>query len=771
MPDRTAIVVVAGVGDETPGATAEIVAEGLARHAGYRRISEEVEWFPAADRPGGSAPAIRSVRRFSLRSPRGEEVDLYQYSWADLSRFPAALRSFVVAFLGLFLELPAVARTALLGGTAIGRGPVRVDAAEGAPETAGEGSAGGGSRRVAVRLLTVLEWLVAVPIMIVTFTLIALVGLVSLALALRAAGAENWVLRLALVAAGLVVVAIALRAALAYRRTGRRGAVAVTALVLGAAGVMAAVRFVRADRALDLALADTLCAGVAFAFRPLWLGALLVAALAALALAARIVRVWLLDRWDGPESGRAYRSSVTALLGLTAGPLGVAVLLAALSAGAGAASKPLTDRAEYTAAAREGVGVTAAERDAVLDSLDGVVPRPYPRSADVSTARQTPWCLGGASDWSPSARDCRPAYGRRDDRTLREDHAGRVLTGYEWGAFVFGQALAPLVTAGWLAAAILAILVLLWLAREIAIRPPPPLPWSAADRAARRVSWLLGRVDRVLGPALLVAVPAAAYLGATAWLPGPGTPGRETLQNASTTAALAGGAAAAVFLIARLLRLSPGAIAGGGTARELARNLLDRPYDIATYLREAGRGPRADRSRRDRMLTRYADLLVHVAGGGSRGPEASCDRLVLAAHSQGTVLTLTMLHQPPPGLPADVRLVTFGSPLRQLYRERLPRQFGWLDALALEPWRYIDRRSHLTEWVSLATPGDPLGRTVFAPAPVPWTTGTVQRRRGALPPLLVETTLAAGGHGAYWVHPVLYATLDRMVSGQAPPAG
>ena len=224
MANRTAIVVVAGVGDEGSGEGAERIVEGLLRHGGWSAGEEVTEWYPVAgdilDATDHEARA-RSARRFTVHRPAGgqgpPEVDVYEFWWADLSRFPAALRSFVAAFLGLFLDMPAIARAALLGGLAIGRSSVP-PVAKGPQET----SVGMRSRLAAAGLLRTVGWLCAVPIMITTFLALALVGLMTLALYLRSLGAPLLGWCLAIAAGGLIVCFASVMAASRYQRSGPR---------------------------------------------------------------------------------------------------------------------------------------------------------------------------------------------------------------------------------------------------------------------------------------------------------------------------------------------------------------------------------------------------------------------------------------------------------------------------------------------------------------------------------------------------------------------
>ncbi len=121
---------------------------------------------------------------------------------------------------------------------------------------------------------------------------------------------------------------------------------------------------------------------------------------------------------------------------------------------------------------------------------------------------------------------------------------------------------------------------------------------------------------------------------------------------------------------------------GGVLSRYLPglRAPLDVALDVDNYLREFPRKaiPRA------RIFSRYFALLVHVA-------ELKYDRIVIVAHSQGTVISAELLRfldsrirdnsNGARGLSdwlPEVRLVTFGCPLRQLYAARFPSMYGWV---------------------------------------------------------------------------------------------
>jgi hypothetical protein len=113
------------------------------------------------------------------------------------------------------------------------------------------------------------------------------------------------------------------------------------------------------------------------------------------------------------------------------------------------------------------------------------------------------------------------------------------------------------------------------------------------------------------------------------------------------------------------------------------RTPLDVALDVDDHFREFPRSNIA----RARIFSRYAALLEHVAAQGY-------DRLVIVAHSQGSVISAELLRflasdgrrAPAPGatprlahgtLP-PVHLLTLGCPLRQLYAARFPGVYDWI---------------------------------------------------------------------------------------------
>ena len=161
---------------------------------------------------------------------------------------------------------------------------------------------------------------------------------------------------------------------------------------------------------------------------------------------------------------------------------------------------------------------------------------------------------------------------------------------------------------------------------------------------------------------------------------------------------------------------------GGVLSRVLPglRVPLDVALDVDNYMREFPRNaiPRV------RMLARAQALFDALARGGY-------DRVVVVSHSQGTVLASETLRwmssqslgRDQPGRAirlkkrlncASVRLLTLGSPLRQLYAARFPKLYAWVLA------DHADRNGPRAEdvgverWANAFGSGDYVGRWLWA---------------------------------------------------------
>jgi hypothetical protein len=146
------------------------------------------------------------------------------------------------------------------------------------------------------------------------------------------------------------------------------------------------------------------------------------------------------------------------------------------------------------------------------------------------------------------------------------------------------------------------------------------------------------------------------------------------------------------------------------------RVILDVVLDIDNYFREHPRksNPRA------RIYARYVALLRHIA----HSPQAY-DRVVIVAHSQGTVISTDLLRliASPKHLPhlhmkdlPPVALVTAGSPLTQLYRARFPHLYRWIEP---DNPQYQSLRTHfgVARWINIYRSGDYVGRWFWRKEP------------------------------------------------------
>jgi hypothetical protein len=677
-PDsRVAVIVVAGVGDNPRSDAAERVANGLALWADFDPPEERSEWYKVSDR-------IQPVQRFTTRSPGGTSVDLYEFWWADLSRFPAALRSFLAAFVGLFLAFPSIGRTALRDNDRVTEEP------QPAP-------AGSLVKRLDFHLLGLLAWLVSVPVVVLSATMLMSVGAVAVAIALpnSVTGA------VAIGLYGVVLAFVGLGLLRHYeKQSGRSPSFGLGVLaLLAAAGICTWRLFERGihGSSVELALADTAAELVAYPLRILWLGILAVALAAILVLAVRLIAA-------GEQRDERRARTVSAVITLGFGPLGIASLMAIFSAAVGAAARKVGKDLIWTGHGR------------------------------------TPLCLAQPDDWGLA-------------------HCTGPITTWEFGSRLLADSIYSLAWATAVAFGAVLVLGLAAFCRAFLRRSTG----NRADRQAGRLTHMLGVLESPRTCVfLLLAGGAATYAAAAAWLPFLPFihPGEQHSAWGPTVAAILGGAVTTLLVAGRLMGLSPRNLGASGKASEALRAVLDKPYDIATFLREPlgsrafGAGAGAPMPRK-RMLERYRALMAYVE-------RRSYERVVFVAHSQGTILTTTLLAEDVP-LRGEVSLMTFGCPLRQLYLQRFPSQYAWVARLRDQASRRDFVKRVNGEWVNVAAAGDPIGRTVFRAPPEPWSS---EGSRLTLPkgsPKLRELLLGEGGHSSYWTAPELYKELERLI--------
>ena len=189
---------------------------------------------------------------------------------------------------------------------------------------------------------------------------------------------------------------------------------------------------------------------------------------------------------------------------------------------------------------------------------------------------------------------------------------------------------------------------------------------------------------------------------------------------------------------------------------------LDLALDVDNWLRERPKksNPRA------RILSRYLALLKHLQ---QRGYE----RVVIVAHSQGTVITADLLRLLKVSAWQDqlnIRLFTLGSPLRQLYAERFPDLYGWVT----EHGGPRPSQLHgVTYWLNGYRSGDYVGRALwedlidssrFAAGPLPnkFVPDDLKAKKS-----FGEFCVGAGAHTHYFDYtaPDVATAIDLLIAG------
>ncbi|WP_377272528.1 hypothetical protein [Peterkaempfera sp. SMS 1(5)a] len=131
-----------------------------------------------------------------------------------------------------------------------------------------------------------------------------------------------------------------------------------------------------------------------------------------------------------------------------------------------------------------------------------------------------------------------------------------------------------------------------------------------------------------------------------------------------------------------------------------ARRTVGILWDIGTFWPRAAH-PFAPPCYAERTVP---DLVACVGAWCGRGQGS---RVVVSAHSQGTVIAAAALWQLPEAVRHQVSLLTYGSPLRRLYGRFFPAYMATEDLVRL--------RSHVPAWRNLYRCTDPIGGPVEVP--------------------------------------------------------
>lgn len=203
------------------------------------------------------------------------------------------------------------------------------------------------------------------------------------------------------------------------------------------------------------------------------------------------------------------------------------------------------------------------------------------------------------------------------------------------------------------------------------------------------------------------------------------------------------------------------------------RVALDAVLDVDNYFRD----PHDHRPPRARIFSRYAALLDYVR-------RRSYHRVVIVAHSQGTVISADLLHylhrtarlrSLTGALP--LALVTVGSPLRDLYAARFPLLYRWMGAApsSFDAAGPAAAQLGLWQWVNAYRSGDYVGRALWTPAGADAefrvadidAQGQVSAARADD---RVEFCLGTGAHTHYFANDAnaLAAEVDRLITTPLP---
>ncbi len=147
-------------------------------------------------------------------------------------------------------------------------------------------------------------------------------------------------------------------------------------------------------------------------------------------------------------------------------------------------------------------------------------------------------------------------------------------------------------------------------------------------------------------------------------------------------------------------------------------------------------------------------------------PDSPVGRVVIAGHSQGTVISLAAVLIQPPEVRARLALMTFGCVLDRLYSRFFPRYFS--------PEVYRCAAENLTgasgqvRWVNLWRDTDYLGGSMPYPRGADWPAGPLQVR--CTDPVFDRAPgdvvyPVAGRHSAFWLDPTFQEQVRGLLRG------
>ena len=251
------------------------------------------------------------------------------------------------------------------------------------------------------------------------------------------------------------------------------------------------------------------------------------------------------------------------------------------------------------------------------------------------------------------------------------------------------------------------------------VRPSPN--FDATVWAERLGRWLTGGL-RWLKDTFSAAVPPAAVIGGVLYLAFVYRQFAFSLGTGEATVSWIAGALdyfEGETLVAAGKWLAGGAVTFAALGARFTETLgrlrvgIDAVLDVDNYFRD----PPDRQPPRARMYSRYAALLGYLRQRGYA-------RIVIVAHSQGTVLSADLLRylHAQRRLPdivgsIPIALVTVGSPLRDLYAAHFPLLYRWMGSNAAGFATARPSASDLgaVEWVNACRSGDYVGRYLWTP--------------------------------------------------------
>jgi hypothetical protein len=745
----TALIVVPGVGDDAAGDTvramtrALLIALGEGSHA-----TPFTQTIVVAPVPGSAGdPVVHEVAGARVhRAGADEALVVYEMHWADLSRFPGTLRRFVLTLYGMLFQISTIGLEALRGECARTR-----------PQRA---------------ILEAFSYLTSVLALGLTAGA-AILG-VEFAALLRLTG-HGWQLAIAtlalLLAAVLAWYGDRFLRARGWRFSGVPHGLGRPGLAFGviALGVGVGPLLIHAGgRSMALSVHDVL-----WSYGVRWLLPLTWALIGLSALA--ICAVMALVGHEGTKARDRHAATRTAVLSVVIGGLGIA-LLGGLLVGAALA---VTSRA--TGAGTPVPGAAAADVGAAQAQF-----------ADYSLAvfEQSLRPLGAALICALSLILAIVIMGFPYVSALAQARQGAALPPRPIWAIVAGvvavSQIPPLVHADSGRADALAVgLAVLAAALAAAYWARRFRPGTGQAPIRRGFDLLLSYLAGATHVVLLVVALALAALALT--LATPLTPpASDLLGDLShglfrSLAGVASGTSSSGFTASATVAVVVALAAFLASKLPLLARGLDVAYDVATYMRIPHGSP-SDAAPveppRRQILRRYAALLGHVQ------EVQAPTRIVIAAHSQGSMYSLALLfgdpfrdsadrveatswplpprllpdhpeaiREPAPELTAPLALITAGCPIRQTYAPSFPGQYDWpADTAAV--CSMLAGVAPGTTWRNVYRSGDYLGRALWSERVCDPT---------APPPPLEEFCLGPGHHTGYWRDPLFARRVLELV--------